>query len=529
MERVTQKIFIMILLLGVIFHIKSCSKKQEISANPYEGAKEPLGILFTSARSFPASGLPGETITLNVTGLLKYDKQFKLYLNRVECEIVSLTESTVDIRIPAEVSSGIVTVVLNSQIFYGPSVGVEGKATVDTDLKIVNGFTGLVSQVIPHSGGYLVTGSFTDFEGEASGTNIINSIHFLNSLGQSSTAMSFRRSATGGISSIAKLADGKFIIGGNLSAFSRREVGGIAKLNANGSLDTTVVAVINPDTENKPLDGLDTVSTFNGQLSGSIVSVFEADDNAVIAIGTFDFHYKTDYTFSSRDNRRYIFTRVKNIAKLKADGSLDSTFNISNVGFNGFVSGAVKMNDGRIVIVGSFTSYNGISARNIVCIKQNGEVDESFLSGGTDRGISNITYNATTDKLAIAGDFKQVAGFTTNGVVILNSNGVIDQTFNFGVLENGTAYFAYPLTNGRVFVQGSFVKYNGIDRTGILFLEADGTAKQEYNNLGNLLGIVNTLIETTSSLGNPAILLGGLIISVDGKTTGNIVRIELRN
>lgn len=530
MKRITQKIFFIVFLLGVILQIQGCRKEQEVGVNPYAGAKEPLGIVFTTAKSYPEAGLPGELITLNVKGLLKYDKQFKLYLNNVEAEVSNLTETTVDIRIPQEVSSGNVTVVLNNQIFFGPRVGVEGKAAVDVDFKIVNGFNSSVSQLLPNSGGYLVTGAFTNFENEATGAKIINSIHFLNSLGQTSTAMDFRRSATGSITSIAKLDDGKFIIGGLFTAFSKRETGRIARLNANGSLDTMVVSVINPDSEKKPLNGFDTVSTFNAQISGgSVTNVFETDNKGIIAVGSFTSHSKVDYNYSSRENKRYIYTKVNGVAKMKADGSLDSTFNINNTGFNGFVVNAIKLNDGRIVIAGSFTTYNGKAARNIVCIKPNGQVDETFAIGGTDKEILSISYNPTTNKIAIAGGFKQVAGLATNGVALLNADGKVDQTFQFGTVEDGIPSFAYHLNNGRVFVQGSFKGYNGIRRGGLLVLEANGIAKQEYNNLGAFSGSVNTLLETTSSLGNPAILLGGFIFSVDGKSVGNIVKIELKN
>lgn len=529
MKLITQKIFFIVLLFGVICQLQSCRKEQEIGVNPYAGAKEPLGIVFTTTKSSPESGLPGEQIILNVKGLLKYDKKFKIYLNNVEAEIISTTEKSVDIRIPQEVSSGIVTVVMDNQIFYGPRVGVEGKASVDVDFKIVNGFNSSVTQILPNSGGYLVTGSFTNFENQATGSNIINSIHFLNSLGQSSTGMAFRRSATGVITSVAKLENGQFMIGGYLTAFSKRSVSSLARLNANGSLDTTVVSVINPDSEKKPLNDFDTVSTFNGYLSGIVNKVFATKDNGVIAVGSFNTHSKIDYNYSSRENRRYIYTKVSGIAKMKYDGSLDSSFNINNTGFNGFLSSAVQLNDGRIVIVGSFTSYNGKAAKNIICIKPDGKVDETFAAGGTDKEIIDITYNPTTNKIAIAGGFKQVAGTASNGVAILNSDGSVNQTFQFGTVEDGTPSFAYSLTNGRVFVQGSFIKYNGVRRGGVLILEPNGIAKQEYNNLGNFAGLVNTLVETTSSLGNPAILLGGFILSVDGKSAGNIVKIELKN
>ena len=528
MNRILNNIFYLVLFLGIV--LQSCSKKQEVGVNPYEGGKQPLGIVFTTNKAYPEAGLPGEVISLNVRGLLKYDQKFKVLLNDVESEVVDLSDSTLDIRIPSEVSSGNVTILLNGQIFYGPRVGVEGKASVDTDFKVVNGFNGFVSQILPNSGGHIVVGSFTDFDGQATKANIINSIHFLNSLGQTSTGMNFRRSATGGISSIAKLANGQFIVGGNLTEFSKRDVGRIARLHANGNLDTMVVSVINPDSEKRPLDGFDTVSTFNGGLNGSVMKVFAAEDNSVIAIGTFNSHYKIDYNYSSRENRRQINTRVNGVAKLKYDGSLDSSFNINNLGLNGYINDAVKLNDGRIVIVGSFTSYNGKTANNIVCIKPNGQVDETFAPIGSDKPILAITYNPNTNKIAIAGGFKQYEGVTTSGVLLLNANGSVINTFQFGTLDDeGVASFAYPLNNGRVFVSGGFTKYNNVRRGGMLILEANGTAKQEYNNLGTLSGVANTLVETTSSLGNPAIIIGGSIFSLDGKSTGNIVRIELKN
>ena len=131
--------------------------------------------------------------------------------------------------------------------------------------------------------------------------------------------------------------------------------------------------------------------------------------------------------------------------------------------------------------------------------------------------------------LALAGTFTNYAGVNNSGVVILNDNGAVDQSFTLGDLDGEFPTYAYKLSNGKILVIGSFLRYNNVRRGGILILEADGTAKQEYNNLGAFSGIPLTLVETTSSLGNPAILLGGLIFSVDGKSVGNIVKIEIKN
>ncbi|MCA5005815.1 DUF5008 domain-containing protein [Sphingobacterium bovistauri] len=511
--------------------IYSCQKKEEIGVNPYEGGKEPFGILFTSNRADPTTALPGEVVRVSVRGLKQYENKFDLRLNEVSTEIVTLSDSTADIRIPAEVSSGIVTVIMNGQIFYGPWIGIEGKVSVDRDYKIVNGFNSTVMGILPHAGGHIVVGNFTDFENELQGGKYLTGIHYINSLGQTSNDMDFRRRSNSGISSIVRLSSGEFMIGGFFTEFSKRKVDGIARLLPKGSLDTTTVAVINPFPEDKPLDGLDTVSSFNsGFINGLVSKVFETPDKDIIVVGSFTIHRKIDYQYSSRDNRRYVNTRVRNVAKLKPDGKLDSTFNLNNSGLNGFINDAVCLKDGRIVIAGAFTNYNGKSVRNIVCIKPNGQVDDSFTNvGGTDLPILSLTYNPTNDKLVIAGAFKTYGGKANNGVVILNTDGTEDQSFKMGDLDGESPNYAYKLNNGRVLVTGFFSKYNGVRRSGLLILESNGVAKQEYNNLGSFAGIPLTITETTSSLGNPAILLGGSIFSVDGYNVGNIVKIEIKN
>lgn len=527
MGRIIKSIFYGVLLLSLV--IQSCSKKKEVGVNPYDGAKEALGIVFTKSKASPEAGLPGETISLSVKGLLKYEKEFKILLNQVECPIINLSDSNIDIQIPSEVSSGIVVVELNNQIFYGPHVAVEGKASVDTDFKIVNGFNNTVTDILSNSGGFIVTGAFTNFENQVTASLFIRGIHYLNSLGNSSSGMSFGTSAIGGITSITKLSNGKFIVGGNLTSFNAHAVGAITRLNINGSLDTTVVSIINSNPESLPLGGKDTVPSFNGYLGGNIQKVFATADNGVIAVGSFTSHNKIDFSYSSKQNRRRITSKVSHLAKLKENGSLDSSFNINNIGFNGVINDAIALSDGRIVVVGSFTTYNGNPANHIICIKTDGTIDESFSKIGADKNLLSITYNSSVKKIAVAGEFSTFNGKPVSGVIVLNEDGTIDDTFQFGELDGGSPSFAYKLNNGRIFVKGTFKKYNGIRRGGILILESNGVAKQEYNNIGEVSGTINTIVETTSSLSNPAILLGGTISTVDGKTVGNIFKIELKN
>lgn len=518
------------LAIAVLFLFFGCSKKEELGVNPYDGGKEPFGISFSSKKPDPDEGKPGETIQFQVKGLKAHEGNFTFSFNEMPAEIVAVTDSTLDVKVPDFVSSGGVSIRLKDQVFFGPHFNVMSDVRVDTDFDLGNGFDFHIGIIHPASNGFLIGGSFTNFNDEATEDKYINSIHFINSLGQSGSDFSFGKGGAGIISSIDVAPNGKMYVSGMLSSFNDRRVSSITRLNANGSLDTTIVDVINPTPE-KPENALDTVAAFNGGVMfGSIIKVFPTSDNGVIGVGNFDVYESIDYQYSSRESRQPILTQVKNIVKFKEDGGLDSAFNIKNEGANGTISDAVRLSDGRIIMVGSFTRFNGQPANRIVCIKPDGKIDPTFdIGSGGNRNILSIRYNKNLEKIVISGLFTKYKDKDTQGVVVMDKNGVVDDTFQMDDLDGESVYFAQILNSGQVLVSGSFEKYQGVKRSGLLILESNGDALQRYNSLGSFVGQITTAVETTSSLGHPAVLLGGLINIADDKRVGNIVKIELKN
>ncbi len=71
---------------------------------------------------------------------------------------------------------------------------------------------------------------------------------------------------------------------------------------------------------------------------------------------------------------------VNRIARLLPDGSLDATFNIG-LGCNGQVYGVAVQSDGKIFIVGNFSTYNGAVAVKIARLLPDGTLDTSFVTG----------------------------------------------------------------------------------------------------------------------------------------------------
>lgn len=104
------------------------------------------------------------------------------------------------------------------------------------------------------------------------------------------------------------------------------------------------------------------------------------------------------------------------------------------------VTGAIVQPDSRIVLVGHFTSFNGVAARGVVRLQTDGSVDTSFTDGGGAQwtetqetveffpGVEAIAQQ-NDGKLLLAGTFEAFNGTPAPGIVSLNSDGSIDSTF----------------------------------------------------------------------------------------------------
>lgn len=512
----------------------ACNKEIVTGEDPYAGGKGSLGIGFIKNYPNPSFAKPGELVDFYVKGLKPFIGKIDFFVNNTQVEVVTAQDSLITIKVPMEISSGDAKIVVDGQVFYGPRLEIDGNASLDANYEMINGFRGSVSDILPNAGGFIVTGFFNNFENQAveTGSNRVyrRGIHFIDASGKTSTSMSFGRGigSSGGISSIAKLSSGSFIIGGNFSTFNNKQVYGIAKLYSNGQLDSTIVDVIN--TTSNPKNSLDTVSSFNaGLFGGTVLRVFSVKDDKVMVVGNFDRYFKIDYDYSSRDNRRTIVTDAKHVIRLRADGSLDSTYMIKNEGANGMIMDAAMIDGERIVVIGTFTSYNGKPAPGIVCLNADGSVDPAFNLSGTITRLISVTYNAAQKKIALAGIFNGLGGNANiKGVALLNTDGSIDKQFVLGDVGTGNANYAQVLNNGRVVVNGSFTLYNGIGRTNMLILEKDGSLLQKFNAQAPFSGSISRIVETKSSTGEPALLVGGSISQYGVKTVGNFFRLEIK-
>jgi uncharacterized delta-60 repeat protein len=130
----------------------------------------------------------------------------------------------------------------------------------------------------------------------------------------------------------------------------------------------------------------------------------------------------------------YNGTGANYIIRLNSNGSVDSSF-VYGSGFNNVVSTIAIQSDGKILIGGYFTDYNGTGANRIIRLNSDGSVDSSFVygSGFDSPKISVRTIAIQSDgKILAGGDFTNYNGTGANYIIRLNSDGSVDSSFVYG-------------------------------------------------------------------------------------------------
>jgi uncharacterized delta-60 repeat protein len=187
------------------------------------------------------------------------------------------------------------------------------------------------------------------------------------------------------------------------------------------------------------------------------------------------------------------------ISSFSQDGALDPTFNSFGIGFagsdgaNGQIWASALQNDGKIIIGGDFTNYNGIEAKRIARLNTDGTFDESFDIG---EGFNNTVYSIiilNNNGILVGGDFTNYNTENKNRLALLNSNGILVSTFNNGQGANGKIRTIAVLPNGKIIIGGSFTQFNGVQRNKITQLNYLGNLDQSFNPNLEINGLVTKI------------------------------------
>ena len=205
---------------------------------------------------------------------------------------------------------------------------------------------------------------------------------------------------------------------------------------------------------------------------------------------------------------------------LAQSGSLDPTFN-PGTGVTNTVESIAVQSDGRIVLGGDFSSFNGMARTNVVRLNPDGSADTNFVPGSAVGSSSLGVYAVALQsdgKVVLGGNFTGALG--TN-LLRLNTNGAVDSSFAAATDDAVNALVVQ--TNGSIVIGGFFTQANGAPRTGIARLNTSAGLDASFNPslAGGSSAVYGLALQSDGK-----IVVAGRFTSVNGTPTTNIARLN---
>lgn len=308
------------------------------------------------------------------------------------------------------------------------------------------------------------------------------------------TGAGFQQLNPGVVQAIITQQDGKILIGGRFDLVNNINRNNIARLNADGTLDNSFV--------------INTAGANSFARVSLINSLTQQPDGKIIIAGAFQYTingvYKQDF------------------ARLNADGSLDTAFNLGvRIDYGGISPAAHKavvQPDGKILVVTS-TVPNYIPFQQWAPLRLNsdGSRDASFnpnLFPNAGYIIINDLFLQPNGKIVVGGSYSvpipgSAESVTKSFVVRLSTDGTIDSSFQAAQEINKEVRSFVPLSNGQIIVG---------QNSEVIRLNANGSLDGSFNDGTGAVGNINILL----GLPNGNILVGGRFSQFNGQPRQNL-------
>ncbi len=310
------------------------------------------------------------------------------------------------------------------------------------------------------------------------------------------------------VSATALQPDGKILVGHWVSDTINYVTGHgpVIRLNSDGSVDTSFEA--SPGAANFSVSALEVQSDghilvgghfdrFSGQPAVGIVRLDGTDGQIDPAFSIkLESRGYLDQTVTQPDSKLLVFGDFNSVndqssndlVRLRADGSIDSSFNIGTGvdGFwdlnGGFVRSVALQQDRKIIVGGFFSSFNQVFANSLVRLNEDGSVDPSFKKFELEKYYVNAVAVQQDGKILVGG----AAYYGEEGefVIRLLPDGSRDPDF---VTASGRGFVGQILVqeDGKILVGGGFNNYNNASANHLVRLNTDGTIDPTFRAIGS--------------------------------------------
>jgi uncharacterized delta-60 repeat protein len=340
----------------------------------------------------------------------------------------------------------------------------------------------------------------------------------------------------GTVRAIAVRADGKVLIGGSFTTVKGLACTNVARLNADGSADTTFIAA--------PVNAVDELLL---QTDGKVLI---SGGIRLNADGTLDNTFSADlgaqpfggeiYCMALQPDGKVVlggyFTDLPNepgpvdpiqrtiLTRLNVDGSRDISFTNGYGMYGGPVYSVAVEPSGKLLIGGGIvTTVNGTNRYDIARLNANGSVDSSFTPGV--RGIVRCIVVQPDGKI-IVGGYWIGSGTNVNGLVRLNADGSRDATFRPATDPNSSVGLLSLQPDGKVLIGGPYFYFNGANPHGVARLNPDGSVDNGFNGFNPGTGAPDNAMAAFALQPDGKVLIGGDFTTVNGLKRERLARLH---
>ena len=197
------------------------------------------------------------------------------------------------------------------------------------------------------------------------------------------------------------------------------------------------------------------------------------------------------------------------------DGQLDTTFGASS-GANGVVSASLTQPDGKVVVAGNFTTLSGQPSSGVVRFDRDGTFDAGFIQvrPDTTTGAPHVLALQPDGKLLVGGSLTRFNGTNCDRLIRLNADGTVDPTFGVSSCDGDIDAIAVQ-SDGKIVVGGKFTRIGtsaGPEARALCArLLPDGSLDRSFRSTGTLSEVLTVAVDATGR-----VLTGGKFSAASG-------------
>jgi uncharacterized delta-60 repeat protein len=290
--------------------------------------------------------------------------------------------------------------------------------------------------------------------------------------------------------------DGKIVIGGFFTTVEGVKRNRIARLNTNGSLDTS----FDPGAGCEGVLGV----AIDGNADPFVMWCEALPSGRILAVGNFT-NYNT--------------TQAYGIIAINPNGSRDTTFDIGGTGLDSWGRSIKPLDNGQVMVSGWFQNYRNFGANRLVRINPDGSPDTSLHPYYGDETAIYSVVQQSNGQLITSGHSINPQGLFTREVERLNLDGSVDSTWP-GYTNDKTECMLMQ-TNGKVIVAGYFNKANGEARNCLARFNPDGSLDETF------VANADNYVWTVAPAGPGKVLVSGGFANIDGIPRSGVARLNL--